>query len=378
MPVRGEPLAQVRRYVWLTTLAAAVAVGMMSALILVGRGTAVDWLVFAPATAVVALLYVRLTLSAMPGLGTARTGRWDAVAAIAASGAAWWYSGFEPPWATLPAMAIAAIAAVRRRRARSAVIWGGSLGLAGVSLLVSSVADPPPPEGGPLLVLLITAIFAGSNVLQVWLWEVVVEIDRGRQLGAELAVARERLRFASDLHDIQGHHLQAIALKAELAERLIGHDDAAARTHAAEVGDLARTALRETRDVVRGYRRSDLATEIGNAVQVLRAAGIAAAVDGAPAAVPPPLQTLFGALVREGTTNVLRHSAADTCTVSVAVDGRRTRVTLSNDGVDPDREPRADGSGLDGLRERFATVGGALQATRDGARFQLTGEAVAP
>ncbi|MFC7613978.1 sensor histidine kinase [Actinokineospora soli] len=376
--MRGEPLAQVRRYVWLTTLAAAVAVGMMSALILVGRGTAVDWLVFAPATAVVALLYVRLTLSAMPGLGTARTGRWDAVAAIAASGAAWWYSGFEPPWATLPAMAIAGIAAVRRGRARSAVIWGGSLGLAGVSLLVSSVADPPPPEGGPLLVLLITAIFAGSNVLQVWLWEVVVEIDRGRQLGAELAVARERLRFASDLHDIQGHHLQAIALKAELAERLIGHDDAAARTHAAEVGDLARTALRETRDVVRGYRRSDLATEIGNAVQVLRAAGIDAAVDGDPAAVPPPLQTLFGALVREGTTNVLRHSAADTCTVSVAVDGRRTRVTLSNDGVDPDREPRADGSGLDGLRERFATVGGALQATRDGARFQLTGEAVAP
>ncbi|MGX7826308.1 sensor histidine kinase [Actinokineospora sp. 24-640] len=373
------PLEHVRKYVWWTTVAAAIVVAFLAALALVGAGTAAEWAVLAPATAVVLVLYIRLTLSAMPGLGVPRSGRWAEVLVLVVGAGVWWYSAGTMLWVSLPAMAIAGVAAVWVGAARWSLVWGGTVALVGLGMAAQDWSGQEvAPDGWLFGMVVITSVFACSNVLQVWLWSMVVEIDRARQLAGELAVARERLRFAADLHDIQGHHLQAIALKAELAERLIGQDDDAARVNAAEAGGLARTALRETREVVRGYRRADLSTEIGNAVEVLRAAGIDARVDGDSAAVPPPLRTLFGALVREGTTNVLRHSKAATCTVTVRVEGARVRVTLANDGVDADREPRADGSGLDGLRERFATIGGAVHTSLDGGGFRLTGEAVAP
>jgi two-component system sensor histidine kinase DesK len=234
----------------------------------------------------------------------------------------------------------------------------------------------------------ITAVLAGLSatfvvvlvlldVAQVWFWDMVVELDRSRTMAEELAVARERLRFAADLHDIQGHHLQAIMLKGELTERLIGRDDDAAKAQAAELTELARTALTDTRRVVHGYRGTTLHNEITNAVEILSAAGIDTEVHGESHTVPPPLQSLFGALVREGTTNILRHSQATRCRLTLESDGTTVHVRLVNDGVTPqDSRP---GSGIESLRERFTALGGDVYARVVGAgddtTFELGGHA---
>ncbi|MFE2756452.1 sensor histidine kinase [Actinosynnema sp. NPDC059335] len=233
-------------------------------------------------------------------------------------------------------------------------------------------------DARPAMVLAVMMIIAllFADLAQLWIWQLVVRQEQGRRTAEALAVAEERLRFAADLHDVQGHHLQAIALKGELAQRLIGRDDEQARRHAGEVAELARTALRETREVVQGYRRASLGTEIANAVGVLRAAGIETTVEGDAARVPPPLQPLFGALVREGTTNVLRHSRARRCALVIDVAGDRVCVRVRNDGVPGAGEGGEPGSGLAGLRERFAAVGGRVEAGSAGPEaFELVGRA---
>ena len=198
------------------------------------------------------------------------------------------------------------------------------------------------------------------------IWNVTMRLDEARASAGELAVLRERLRFAADLHDVQGHHLQAISLKAELARRLIGTDDDAARGHAADVQELTLKALADTRALVHGYRRVGLVTELENAVGILRAAGVEAAVKGTPARVPEPLQPLFGSLVREGATNLLRHTRAERVTLSVEVEGGEVVLRVQDDGTA--RAPEADagaeepGTGVVALRERFVAVGGRVDA----------------
>lgn len=379
-PVSRSPLERVRKYTWWTLVGATALIGLLAIADIARVGfEPLRTAVLGVCAATTLVLYVRVTGSALPGLGRAPR-RWEEPLMLVASLAGWWSAmatmGDSPVWSLLPASALSAMTALRRGVVRWVATWVGTAVIVGSGLVVARWAGTPmEPVAWSVAVSIMTLIFVVSNLLQVWLWAMVREIDRARHVAGELAVAQERLRFASDLHDIQGHHLQAIALKAELAERLIGHDDDAARAQAAEVGALARTALQETRDVVRGYRRAGLSTEIGNAVQILRAAGIDADVAGDAAAVPPPLQPLFGALVREGTTNVLRHSAASACTLSVTAASGRVRVELTNDGVDPDRPALGDGTGLDGLRERFATVGGSVRTAGAGGRFHLIGEA---
>jgi two-component system sensor histidine kinase DesK len=212
-------------------------------------------------------------------------------------------------------------------------------------------------------------------VAQVWIWDVTLRLDQARANAAENAVLRERLRFAGDLHDIQGHQLQAIALKAQLAERLVGVDDEAARRHARDAHALALDALAETRELVQGYRRVGLATELANAVGILKAAGVDAEVAGTPEAVPVALQPLFGSLVREGATNLLRHTRAQRCEIAVARDGDDVVVRVADDGVARETSD-GDGSGVAGLRERFAAVGGRVEAVPLAAGgFVLSGRA---
>jgi two-component system sensor histidine kinase DesK len=227
----------------------------------------------------------------------------------------------------------------------------------------------------PVIVVVVIAL---ADVLQLWVWDVTLRLDEARSTAGELAVLQERLRFAADLHDVQGHHLQAIALKAELARRLVGVDDDGARRNAGEVQELTLAALADTRALVRGYRRVGLVTELENAVAILRAAGVEAAVTGTPEHVPETLQPLFGALVREGATNLLRHTVAERCTLSVDVAGDEVVLRVQDDGTarapaDPDDEP---GTGIVALRERFAAVGGRVDAEPlPGRGFALTGRA---
>ncbi|MER7762902.1 histidine kinase [Streptomyces sp. NPDC097619] len=214
-----------------------------------------------------------------------------------------------------------------------------------------------------------------------WLIRTVWELDRSRELQARLAVAEERLRFGRDLHDVMGRNLAVIALKSELAVQLARRERAEAVEQMIEVQRIARESQREVRDVVRGYREADLAVELEGARGVLAAAGIDCRVEvPGGSGLPPEVQSAFGWVVREATTNVLRHGDARRCTIGLS-GGTGVPLTLvvENDGVPDGPPPGPPGSGLAGLRERLASLGGTLEAgPLAGGRFRLRAEIPAP
>ncbi|WP_152190865.1 sensor histidine kinase [Georgenia satyanarayanai] len=248
--------------------------------------------------------------------------------------------------------------------------------------LVASVAAAL--ANGPTLdrpnVVAIAGVFAivlvaltPSFRISVWMLGVVWEQERTRQLHARLAVAEERLRFSRDLHDVLGRALSAIALKSELGAELSrrGQGERAAE-QMLEVRELANDSLREVRAVVAGYRQADLATEVAGARSVLRSAGVRTRIIGEDADLPPQVQSALAWVVREGATNVVRHSSAATCTIDVAVlddgDDRLAQLTIVNDGVSG---PPSTGSGLVGLSERLADLGGTVTTEAAGDTFTL-------
>lgn len=273
-------------------------------------------------------------------------------------------------------LACNALAVVVGRRARWWILGVGLVVLlvhGPLALLLGQSIGGSPGEDGSLAALAIWALMSPALfVASIWWWDIVLRLDDSRRTSGELAVTKERLRFAADLHDIQGHHLQVIALKTELAGRLLDVDPAAARIHIAEAQQLARTALEDTRALVHGYRTVSLAAEAANAAEVLRAAGIECSVDVDAKALPPEERALFGLVIREATTNILRHSEATTVTLRLARSGVGSVLTVLNDGVCDGNDARTGGSGIDGLSRRFETVGGGIEARREGSSFRLT------
>lgn len=264
-----------------------------------------------------------------------------------------------------------------------AVHWWAGAQLTGVVVPTEAAAEQLPPL--VFFVLFVPVVFLFS----AWWWNIVVQMDAARRDAAQLAVARERLRFASDLHDIQGHHLQVIALKAELAERLLGAgkpDEAGANIH--EVRTLARTALEETRSLVRDLREISLEEEIANARDVLEASGATVRLI-AIHVQDPAARTLLGLAVREGATNILRHAPAAT-EVSIVLEATGhgasaaggQRLVMTNDGAEdpeaaesaagaPEATGPASGTGLSGLNRRFAASGGTVTGGHDDGTFVL-------
>ncbi|TQM79492.1 two-component system sensor histidine kinase DesK [Saccharothrix saharensis] len=379
------PLNRLRRYTWWTVVAGGVVAGLGTVLDLFTHDYGVlESVALVVAVAVVIGQHTRYMRRAMIGLGRGDGSPWEHAATFAVALGAWaatsGANGFLPAWAMLPALVVAHVGAVTPARGR----WPLVAVMTVLSVAVGGLFGGPDAQPAMVLAGAMVLALVFADLAQLWIWDLAVKQEESRRTAEALAVAEERLRFAADLHDIQGHHLQAIALKGELAQRLIGRDDELARQHAGEVAELARTALRETREVVQGYRRASLGTEITNAVGVLRAAGIETTVEGDAADVPPPLQPLFGALVREGTTNVLRHSRARRCDLLIDVVDGQVCVRLRNDGVPADFAGAGKagagagdvGAGLAGLRERFAAVGGRVEggpARSEG--FELVGRA---
>ncbi|WP_100448025.1 sensor histidine kinase [Glycomyces xiaoerkulensis] len=225
---------------------------------------------------------------------------------------------------------------------------------------------------GIAIICLVTVPGAMGGVIgQWWFYETAERLDDARAVAGELAVAEERLRFAAELHDIQGGHLQAIALKSQLARRLVGRDPDRAAAELEQVEELAMQGLRDTREVVAGYRKVSLPDEIDSAGRVLRSAGIQTVVRADAPRLEADAERLLGLLVREATTNVLRHSRADAAELTVAADDGEVHVTVANDGSEA--AEAAPGSGIAMLTERFTEAGGAVEAARDGHRFVLTG-----
>jgi two-component system sensor histidine kinase DesK len=172
---------------------------------------------------------------------------------------------------------------------------------------------------------------------------------------ARLAAENERIRIARDLHDLLGHSLTTITVKAGLARRLGPTNPAGAVDQITEVEELCRKALTEVRAAVSGYREVTLASELARGRELLRASGITAELPTATDVADPAHQELFGWAVREGLTNVIRHSRARSCTVRVSA----SCVEIIDDGHGSDAPP---GNGLSGLRERAAAAGGGVDA----------------
>jgi two-component system, NarL family, sensor histidine kinase DesK len=183
-----------------------------------------------------------------------------------------------------------------------------------------------------------------------------IELDAARAEVARLAAENERSRIARDLHDLLGHSLTTITVKAGLARRLAEHgDNERAAAEISEVEELTRRTLGEVRTAVSGYRDVTLAGELASAREVLRASGIQATVPGAVDNVDTDAAELFGWVVREAVTNVVRHSRAKQCTITV---GERW-IEVVDDGRGG---VAGAGNGLTGLRERLADAGGTVEA----------------
>jgi two-component system sensor histidine kinase DesK len=182
------------------------------------------------------------------------------------------------------------------------------------------------------------------------------ELALAREQVAGLAAERERLRIARDLHDLLGHSLTTVTVKAALARRLLDSDPGRAKQELAEVERLARESLADTRNAVAGYREVRLASELATARTVLQAAGIEAELPRGVDEVPAELGGLFGWVVREGITNVVRHSRANR--VRIQLDARSIEIVDDGRGC-PDA---GAGHGLTGLSERAAALGARMVA----------------
>lgn len=196
-------------------------------------------------------------------------------------------------------------------------------------------------------------------------------LERARADEARLAVAEERVRFARDLHDVFGRTLSAVALTSELAaaQAELGRPEAAATMRG--VQSIATNALAEVRQVVRGYREADLTTEVAGAKALLEAAGIdVTTVHEGSALLPAPVARAFAWTVREAVTNALRHADATWVRIIVTTETQRARLEVVNDHPHP--PTGAAGSGLAGLTERLAEVGGLLVWDHRSDSFALT------
>ena len=186
-----------------------------------------------------------------------------------------------------------------------------------------------------------------------------VDLLLAREENARLAVEEERNRMARDLHDILGHSLTVITVKAELAGRLMDADPARARAEVADLERLSRDALVDVRRAVEGFRELTLPGELARAREALRSAGIEADLPGSAEDVPSDMREVFAWAVREGVTNVIRHSGATRCTVRLAPE--RVEVLDNGSGARVDAvRPGPGGHGLAGLRERATAVGATL------------------
>ncbi|WP_433468576.1 sensor histidine kinase [Spirillospora sp. CA-128828] len=202
------------------------------------------------------------------------------------------------------------------------------------------------------------------NRYQRRMWDLHQESHAARDAMARLAVTEERLRFSRDLHDLLGHSLSLIAVKSELAMRTAHDDPDRAHAEMADVQRAARTALREVRAAVRGYRAVELDAELAGVRAVLEAAGVRCEIGEFPDGPPPEVRSVLAWVIREGATNVIKHSEARHCAITLTLYGDSVVMEMRNDGVRG--AETAAGSGLTGLTERVAVLGGEISAGRHG------------
>jgi two-component system sensor histidine kinase DesK len=239
-----------------------------------------------------------------------------------------------------------------------------TVGVAGLAAVVGLAS-----RADPVWFAILPPICLLMGIAMVWINQMVMSyhaLRLAREESARLAVAEERLRFARDLHDLLGHSLSLIVLKSELAGRLMEASPQRAAVEVRDIERVAREALREVRDAVSGYREPALRQEVEGARQALMDAGIEVELTQPASPLPPPVETVLAWAVREGATNVLRHSHAQRVSVSLESRAGVASLEIVDDGVGCQAE--TGGTGLRGLRERVEACGGRVEfgTSRDG------------
>ncbi|PRX17448.1 two-component system sensor histidine kinase DesK [Actinoplanes italicus] len=210
--------------------------------------------------------------------------------------------------------------------------------------------------GGLTLTILVLA-FAGERF-----YDIVQELEVSREREAELAVIRERVRFASDLHDIQGHTLHVVKLKAALARKLVHSDPGRAEQELCEIHDLVSDTIKQTKELAYAQRRLNLSAELENAKNLFEAAGIRVRITRE-SEVDARVSEMLGQVLRETTTNILRHAQGTRVAITLTASG----ITIVNDGAVGNGPPEL--RGLSALRQRMVTDGGELTVTAEDGEF---------
>jgi two-component system sensor histidine kinase DesK len=265
----------------------------------------------------------------------------------------------------------AATAASRLLPEQRAQLAIGVSGLVGGVLLLLHAANPADAVIQGFSIAMVGYLIYAVGALQ----RSNTALENARHELARLAVADERSRIARDLHDTLGHSLSLITLKSELAGRLLPDDPARARSEIADVERVARDAMTAVRETIGGFRQPTLSAELSGVTDALRTAGIDVRFETDELPLAPVADALIAWTVREGVTNVMRHSGATRCTIRIGQTGSEVfaeivddgRGTATSDASDRDVDRvAADGSGpgfgLRGLAERVASLGGVLDA----------------
>ena len=307
----------------------------------------------------IALIAVGAVLVVVGGLGAARTTMVVAVLLTLLGVATVWFNTAATVFMVYAAGFVAG-AASRRTAHR----W--FIGLTVLLLLLASASPIPMPFR--------LAAFAAPIVL-VWLIgnSVMTDVDNLRESARlrvdnvrieRLATLGERERIARDLHDLLGHTLTGIVVRAQLIRKVAASDPARAAAEATDVEQLARDALTEVRAAVSGWRHHALDTEIDIARDVLTAAGVELLVHtDTNVSMSPAVEAAVALAVREAVTNVVRHADARVCRIGIITAGDDVRLTVADDGRGTGAP---DGSGLSGMRERITALGGHVDRRMDG------------
>ncbi|MEU6588508.1 histidine kinase [Streptomyces sp. NPDC046881] len=248
--------------------------------------------------------------------------------------------------------------------ATGAVLRGPWLGRTGILLAVYAGAVSAVRDDWANATSMAYGTFISAMVTAaiLSLSEAVRELRAAREELARRAVEQERLRFSRDLHDLLGHTLSVVVVKSEAARRLAPRDLAAALAQISDIESVGRQALTEIREAVTGYREGSLATELTRARSALSAASVQPVVRQSGAPLAPQTEALLGWVVREAVTNVVRHSRASRCEITVEGAAERVRLTVTDDGTGTGTPGGVGGTGLKGLTERLAAAGGSLTA----------------
>lgn len=204
---------------------------------------------------------------------------------------------------------------------------------------------------------LLALVSGGTNIIHAQQQRSEHQLRLADEQIAHLAKVAERERIARDLHDVLGHTLSVVVLKSELAGKLLQHDPARAQKEIGEVEHIARAALGEVRQAIRGFRSEGLGAEIERARSTLEAAGVKLECTAETPKLRPAEETVLSLLIREAVTNIIRHASASCCRIAFRESGKETTLTIDDDGRGG---VFIEGNGLRGMRERVESLGGQL------------------